>query len=372
MRRWLAVLALILTTASAAVAQTPAQSPAEAPPAPAAAQDVSQDSSRDASQPAAAAAAPREVVVGAYLNDIQTVTLADHAYSVDLYVWFRWKDPAYDPTKSIEFMNVFNAWDQKTDWAYAEPQKQPDGSLYQVMRHRSLFSNKFPLGAYPFDRQILVVDLEDTVNGAEALRFALDAQPVAINPEIKLPGYKLEPVKMVVRDKSYPTAFGDLANPQTAAYSHVEIRMPVVRPWQSGVLKVMAPILLVIASAVLALLLDPGHVEARIGLGITALLTLVALQFTLLSGLPEVSYLTLLDQMFLASYAYILIVLGLVVSGSHMDRRSNQAGVVRKARSGLIGAIMLTTLYFAVTAGLIAYNIGAFRAGPLSAWRGDG
>jgi hypothetical protein len=351
MKRWIALIVSAILCASVGFAQTPAPMPAE--PLPVEAAPPEQETGLQL------------VTVGAYLNDIQTVTLADHSYSIDLYVWFRWNDPAYDPTRSVEFMNVFNAWDQKTDWAYEAPLPQPDGSLYQVMRQRSLFSNKFPLGAYPFDRQTLVVDLEDTVSGSEALRFVADAQPVAINPEIKLPGYRLEPIQLIVRDKAYPTAFGDLANPQTGAYSQVQIRMPVVRPLESGVFKVLAPILLVIASAVLALLLDPAHVEARIGLGITALLTLVALQFTLLGGLPEVSYLTLLDQIFLTSYAYILIVLGLVVRGSRVDRQGEMQGDGTKVRSGLAGAITLTALYFAVTGGLIAYNIRAAGAASI-------
>lgn len=57
-----------------------------------------------------------------------------------------------------------------------------------------------------------------------------------------------------------------------------------------------------VLAAALSLLLDPTHVEARVGLSLTALLTLVAMQFTMQTGLVEVAYLTLLDHIYLLSY----------------------------------------------------------------------
>jgi hypothetical protein len=299
-----------------------------------------------------------KVTVGVYVNDIQTVSLADHSYLIDLYVWLRWDNPTYDPTKSVEFMNAFAAWDAKEDWAFDAPQKQKDGSYYNVIRRQSLFSNKFPLGAYPFDTQALTIAIEDKTYASDQLEFVLDTNPASMNPEIKLPGYDLKPVQIVLRNKPYPTAFGDLDNPTANPYSHIDIRIPVVRPLSSGLFKVLAPMLLVILSAAFALLLDPAHVEARIGLGITALLTLVALQFTLLSGLPEVAYLTLLDQLFLASYGYILTVIGLVVRGTRVDQEGDLQGTVKLKRNWM-GAVVLTSLYFIIGAVLYFVNTQA-------------
>lgn len=343
MRRLIAFVLLALSWTAIAFAQVtspqagPTPSPAmAAPPEP---------------QPPAKPPGPHEVIIGAYVNDIQNVSLAQHAYLIDLYVWFRWTDPDYDPSKSVEFMNLAGAWDHEDSWAFETPERQPDGSLYNVLHHQSLFSNKFPLGAYPFDKQKLVVTIEDTVNAVDAMRFKLDDRAVSRNPEITLPGYELQPVQITLRDKPYPTNFGELTQPKPQAYSHVEIHIPVVRPLSSGLLKVLAPILLIILTATAALILDPGQLDARIGLGITALLTLVALQFTLLSGLPEVAYLTLLDQIFLASYGYILAVIALVVRGS----LAHTEGKVREAR-GWGGVILIMLIYFGGVGGLVYLN----------------
>jgi len=119
--------------------------------------------------------------------------------------------------------------------------------------------------------------------------------------------------------------------------------------------------LLIILCAAFALLLDPEHVEARIGLAITALLTLVAMQFTMLSGLPEVAYLTMLDQVYLVSYLYILVVIGLVVRGTRIDEQGAIQGgsgaLAKLAASGPRSASLVTGAYILAILLVVAVNL---------------
>ncbi|MEM7766000.1 MAG: hypothetical protein AAF253_00760 [Pseudomonadota bacterium] len=308
-----------------------------------------------------AAEAPTTVTIGAYINDIQAIDLRTHSYGVDLYVWFRWSDPDIDPTETFEFINLFDPEAHVEDVLYDEPQPQPDGSLYQLIRHQGLFTTKFPVQRYPFDAQKLLVALEDAEDGSESFQFVLDEVPLTLNPEVTLPGYDIGEAFAIVRDKPYPTAFGDLAEPDVSAYSRVEFMVPIRHPVVAGVFKSLIPVLLIILSAAFALLLDPEHVEARIGLAITALLTLVAMQFTMLAGLPEVAYLTLLDQIFLASYGYILVVIGLVVRGTRTDEKGAIQGgagsLSRLVDSGPPSAAVATFGYLGVVAVILWWNL---------------
>ncbi len=293
-----------------------------------------------------------------YVNDIQTVDLTTYSYAVDLYLWFRWKDPELDPVSQFEFMNTFDPEAHVRTVLYDKPVPQPDGTLYQIVRHQGLFSAKFPLQDYPFDKQLLTVTVEDTTMTATQLIFVPDKEPVTVNGEIRLPGYKLDRATVLIRNKPYPTAFGDLADPEIEPYSRVEFRIPISRPPISGLLKTFIPVILIILSAAFALLLDPGHVEARIGLAITALLTLVAMQFTMLSGLPEVAYLTLLDQVYLASYLYILVVIGIVVQGTRSDQMGELRGdvvAIPSSGHGICG--LVTGGYLVLVAVIVMLNV---------------
>lgn len=301
---------------------------------------------------------PHRVTIGMFVNDIQTVNLTTYSYAVDLYLWFRWTGPELDPVSQFEFMNTFDPESHVQKLLYDKPVPQPDGSLYQCVRYQGMFSAKFPLQDYPFDRQNLTVSVEDTQMTAKQLVYVPDQEPVVVNSEIQLPGYSLGKASLTVRDKSYPTAFGDLSQPDPDPYSRAEFQIPISRPPVAGVLKTFIPVILIILSAAFALLLDPKHVEARIGLAITALLTLVAMQFTMLTGLPEVAYLTLLDQVYLASYLYILAVIAVVVQGTRADLDEELRGEWSVNRhSGYRISLTVTLTYLFAVGGIVWFNL---------------
>ncbi len=298
----------------------------------------------------AAWAAPRQVIVGAYINDIQSVDLRSDSHVSDFYIWFRWKTPEADASKTVEFMNMMLPDDHVNQSLYDPPKAQPDGSRYAVFHHNGAFSSKFPLRDYPFDTQMLRIELEDMVSGAKDLTFVPDKDGATINPHIRLSSYTVVKPVIVVINRPYPTTFGDLSEPDLSTYSRVIVSVPVKRPWVSGVLKVLLPVGLILLSAIFALLIRPDHIEARISLGITALLTLVALQFTASTDLPEVDYLMLIDKVYLASYGLILAILAFVVRGSWLvDHRGVDASAKVDRRAGFL----LILLYLVVVASLI-------------------
>lgn len=304
---------------------------------------------------------PTKITVGMYINDIQAIDLRTHSYGVDFYLWFRWSDAEIDPSEGFELMNMFDPEGHVGEPLYDEPQPQPDGSLYQLYRHQGLFSSKFDVSKYPFDTQELRVAVEDAEEGSETLQYVADTDGLVLNPSVILPGYRIGDAELRIFDKPYPTAFGDLAEADISAYSRADFVIPIRRPALSGFLKTFMPVLLIVLAAAFALLLDPTHVEARIGLAITALLTLVAMQFTMQSGLPEVAYLTLLDQIYLLSYLYVLIVIALIVRGTRTDERGDiQGGVggdARLVKSGPRLAIGVTGGYLAMVIITLTVNL---------------
>lgn len=292
---------------------------------------------------AAAQDAPAEIVVGGYINDIHRVDLTHHDYPGDIYVWFRWTDPDMAPHETFEFMNLSDPEAHVEDTLYDEPELMVDGSFYNIIRHQGAFSAAMPLGKYPFDRQVLKFIVEDAEFGEEVVKYVADPDGVTMNSDLTLPGYVIGKPRMRIYGKAYPTTFGDLNNPETSAYSRVVFEVPVSRPWQYGVFKLFMPVLIILVCAGLALMIDPTHTEGRIGLVITALLTLVAMQITTTGSLPEVSYLMLLDWVYLISYAFIMIMMGRVAYGSWQDAENEVELAVRNDKRILITA---TCAYF--------------------------
>jgi len=291
----------------------------------------------------------KQVLVGAYINDIQQIDFKTNSYSVDLYVWFRWTNPKLDPAKTMEFMNRFAGGDNVRELVYDEPQKLPDGSLYSFVRYQGFFSTKFDLETYPFDSQYLTVVMEDSISDISDEVYAPDGKnSIAIDPEITLPGFKVGKPEMKVTTNTYATNFGYLTQPEDDAYSRITLTIPVTRPILALSLKIFVPILLIVICASLVFFIRPSYVEPRVGLGITALLTLVALQLTSSASLPELDYVMMLDKIYLLAYLFIIAIIARVAATSWKGKDPTHEGAtIRGDRVWLVG---LLAVYLAADA----------------------
>ena len=149
---------------------------------------------------------PDTVTVGVFINDLQDIDLASENFTVDFYLWMRWKNPAIDPSLTIEAMNsegTQNTTSSATGGVsgeplYDAPLAMPDGSKYQVLRFQGVFSRKMSLEKYPFDTQVLEMVFEDKRSDASRLEFVRDRPPVTVNdgPAMSIPGYVLGEPKM--------------------------------------------------------------------------------------------------------------------------------------------------------------------------------
>ncbi|MCC7440996.1 MAG: hypothetical protein IT285_05160 [Bdellovibrionales bacterium] len=297
---------------------------------------------------AAMAAEPMPVTVGAYVNDIHHVDLGTHSFSIDLYVWFRWQSAKLDPSESVEFMNAFEQWGHTHSRTFDAPIRLPSGERYQVLRIQGRFSRKLDLSLFPFDRQELRVQWEDSRSDGGEIQFVVDPDGVAINPEIRLPGFLVQPPRLTIDSMDYPTRFGDTREAiGRSTFDRVSLVVPVQRPRFTYAVKYLIPLLCVIFCAALMFFFRPSHVDARVGIGITALLTLVALQITLNEDLPEIDYLVLMDKIYLGAYLFVIAGLATVVRTTwKMDGRGwNEAKAIRFDRRLLAG---LTLAYSTV------------------------
>jgi hypothetical protein len=321
---------------------------------------IAQPAPAQPAQVAAPAPGPAKVKIGLYINDIQQINLADYSFVADVYVWFRDSDPELVPGTTFEWMNMFAPDDHVQTTIYEVPQKEPDGSEYQVFRHQGPFAAKFSIQKFPFDQHTLTIEIED--REFDASRLIYEADEISMNPEIQLPGFILGKPKLEIVNRPYPTAFGDVANPTPAPYSRAIVTIPISRPVLSGIIKALLPVFIVVLVAAAALLLHPEHVEARVGLSITALLTLVALQLAATSGLPDVGYLLMLDQIYLSSYAFILLVVALLVFTTGKEDKAPEGGHVGGAlaipKGGPLMALLAVLLYAAVIALILYLNAG--------------
>ena len=88
----------------------------------------------------------------------------------------------------------------------------------------------------------------------------------------------------------------------------------------------MVPLGIVLGMAFAVFFLPPKDLSDRMSVIIASLLTVVALSYSLHSGLPKISYLTVIDWFFVLAYAFLgLAMAGMVWISNVYDRDEARA-----------------------------------------------
>lgn len=285
---------------------------------------------------------PAIVKVGFLVNDIQDIDLEQHRYQIDFYIWYQWNDPELDPAASIEFMNEAERWATMRTPAFDAPVKLDDGSFYFRERVLAMFSNDLPLQDYPYDTSALQIIIEDIVRGTDELEFVLDDPAVQTSADLSVPGYNVGVPTATVTDWVY-NARGAIDAGSTTS-SRIVLTISTSRPWLPYTAKIFVPFLIVILCASIVFVIHPQHVDARFGMGISALLTLVALKWVTDGEMPQIDYLGLVDSLYLMAFLFIAV--GLLETSYSTWREGRGDDEVALARIGVITLVVSGSLLF--------------------------
>lgn len=283
--------------------------------------------------------------------DVDEISDADQNFTVNLFARFQWTDPreAHGRNGKIAkgldevwhphlfFSNMQRTWST----VGGSVEISPEGEVVLRQQFWGSFSQPMGLHDFPFDDQIFTIRVLPVgpeefgdlilIPDPEFPSFVTKNYSVA-NWEIVEHEVNTEPVKI-------PT--GDLL--ESFAFSFTAERLS-----NHYLVKVIAPLLMIVALSWVVFWLDPSEGGSQLGVAVTAFLTVIAYHVALSSKLPEISYLTRFDVFvfgatLLVFFAMLEVVLttGLARTG----RGKTARWLDRVSRIAFPGALTLTALY---------------------------
>jgi hypothetical protein len=182
------------------------------------------------------------------------------------------------------------------------------------------------LRSFPFDHQVLPLELSDAEFSSQELAYANKPIVADLDGDAKeqLSSWKLEGN---VRYQHSPRVFiGDDGAP---TYDYATFSLPVRRHITFHLTKFFLPLLVIITVAFAVFWIDPEDLGSRVGIGVTCLLAAIAFQLAEAGSLPAVAYLTLADRIYAACYAALAIALMASIWATSLVRRSLRAKALR-------------------------------------------
>jgi len=296
---------------------------------------------------------PIKVTVGIYVSQIVAVSLKDNNFTVDYYVWFRWKEDDFNPLENVEIING------KFEGTGPEPQKLKDGTNYVYRRGTTTITEFWDVSRFPLDNHILEIELEDGDKELDKMVFVPDTENSGYSPDLTgFPGYRVVGHTAEVVKHTYQTNYGftDYAKDKKSEYSRFILSIELKRVGWGYFMKMFAGLFTATAIALLVFFIKPTEVDPRFGLGAGAIFAAVASEYVVTSSLPDTSILTMADSLHIVAFAFIFMSIAESVYSLKLYASEEEDQIAKSKKMDMWSAALMGIGYVAVSALVVIYS----------------
>ena len=234
---------------------------------------------------------PVAVQTGFYVERVSTLSVADMQWTVDFYVWFRWRGSTVNPGEDFQVMDGEMA-DNKLVSRYDNGDEH-----YELRKATATFTKVFTIDRFPNDDHGLIIAIEDGGHGVEELVYVADTEGTSVSSRVKIPGYALNHADLVIKDHAYKTTRGDprLEGKPKAVHSQAMYQLSIGRDGWGLYLKLFLTMYIAVGLSMLVFFIKPTDVDARFGLTVGALFAVMANAYVIQGALPAAGGLVMAD-----------------------------------------------------------------------------
>ncbi len=236
---------------------------------------------------------PQKIRVGAYVINVGKFDLASGSYTMDFYLTFesdRELPAGYNTEKpsdlAFEFMNGRASHVERIESA-------PTKAVYRILAN--LFV-PIDLRRYPFDRQVLTLQIEDKRRKESEVRYAASPKDTGVDGEVVIIGWDLQRTETLLRNHDYPDG---------EVFHQYKLNLHLRRSGITSTLKVFVPLVCFLVVSFITLMLTPESYDKRLGTNTGMLIASVMFHVAVISSIPPLGYLTLADRLVMATYITI-------------------------------------------------------------------
>jgi hypothetical protein len=225
-------------------------------------------------------------------------------------------------------------------------QVHPDGTVLYFQRYTGKFSQRLMLANFPRDTHSFVIQFVAAGYSADELTFepalVRNIRGGSMAKEVSLPDWKI----LQYETRSDPYNPIEEINAAAFEFRFVAQRHVAYYLWQ-----VVLPLVVIVIMSWTAFWIGREHINVRIAVATSSILTLVAQRFVLATLLPKLPYMTRLDYFTVGSTLLVLLALiAVIVTGFlvvHGRERQAQS-IDHWARGAFPAAFLLLVIWFLV------------------------
>lgn len=248
---------------------------------------------------------PDTVRAGVYITSIHNIDFRQKEYTVDLWLWLKYKNQKFDFLQNLEIPMA-----KTVTKSFSTVDTTADSAIYMLMKLQCVMKDEWKIDHFPFDRQNLRFSIENSQFDSRSLIFVPDTAGKHFDPRFTLRKWQIDSIDIVAGTKVYETAFGDpKAKAAKSTYSNYKVRLVVTRNAVGLFWKMFLGMYLSFLIAFMCFYIHVDSIDSRFSLSVGALFAVVGNKYIVDASLPESSTFTLVDTLHATTLFFILLVM---------------------------------------------------------------
>lgn len=257
---------------------------------------------------------------GLYIRNIYDLKPEDYNFAANIWLWFDYRSPAFDPLKNVEVINAKDA--SYSDQYYASADRQM--KLASESGKMTLIHD-WQLKNYPFDTQVLTLQLEAGLDTSEMIMKA-GSDNFKIYKNLNLPGWHIAGMQEKESIEGYDSDFGERRLHGHSHYSRITYQVKIARDCWGLFFKLLIGLYISFAVAFLVFFVPPLR-DQRFGLSIGGLFAAVGNKYVMDNNIPSTTSFSFIDKIHDLTFFFILATLVLSVISLSLAEKNNEKGV---------------------------------------------
>lgn len=234
---------------------------------------------------------PDTVRVGIYITSIHDIDFKQKEYTVNLWLWLKYKNTAFDFYNNLEIPQA-----KSVSKSFVTTDTS-NGKVYMQMKLQCIMKDNWKINNFPFDVQKLRLSIENSQFDSRSLVFVGDTAGHHYDARFALSGWTVDSCILEIRNKVYETNFGIDSIGNQTTYSAFRVRLSIQRDAIGIFWKLFLGMYIAFLIAYVCFFIHSDGMDSRFGLSVGSVFAVIGNKYIIDSSLPESTSFTLVDTL---------------------------------------------------------------------------
>lgn len=310
---------------------------------------------------------PIKMMFGVHIKKIN-LDYKNSTFYTEFYWWLIFTN---DSTKTgisnedileLEFTNSFDEPVGHFKEGIQESRNLENSKYYYSGYHQGNFFFNCNFEDYPFDKQKLKIELENSLLTNDQFLIVPDEKSYERSQmnknfrgisknllERKKVNFTINSCNIFSTNNIYNTDFGDINYPKNSVFNCLTHEILIERNIVPYITKLFIPLMIILLLVYFVFFIPAEKLDMAAGLTVTSLLSAIAFQFSINSDLPEIGYLIYVDKVFYSTYLLIVLAMAESLWTFYLDLSGDPYKIKLAKTIDVLSRILFPIIFFGLS-----------------------